>query len=315
MEGLSLQQLGATNLRVSPLCLGLGDLGTRLTGDAAVRLLARFLAAGGNFVDTAHCYGFWGPNGTGASERELGAVMRELDCREQLVIATKGGHPACAPDYCRPEAYLAPEVIASDVQESLCRLGADRIDLYLLHRDDPRVPVDEVLDALHVQVAAGYVRHLGASNWSVERLAAANAWAAHAGRPGFAVSQVHFSLADPTWPVGDDPTMRTMTPAMRAWHEQTQLPVMAYSSSAGGYFAGREGGYSTATNAARRDRARALAEELHATPTQVALAYLRAQPFPVVPIVGTLAEAHLDEAVGATALSLTAQQAQWLAEG
>lgn len=312
---MSLRTLGATELQVSPLCLGLGDLGTRLTGDGAVRLLGRFLAVGGNFVDTAHCYGFWGPNGTGASERELGAAMRALGCRDQLVLTTKGGHPAADPDYPRPDAYLAPEVIATDVQESLDRLGTDHVELFLLHRDDPRVPVGEVMDALNAQVAAGHVCHLGASNWSVTRLAAANAWAAQAGQPGFAVSQVHFSLADPTWPVGDDPTMRTMTPEMAAWHEQTQLPVMAYSASAGGYFAGREGGYSTEPNAARRDRARQLAEDLNATPTQIALAYLMAQPFPVAPIVGTLTEAHLEEAAGATRLRLTAAQVGWLRDG
>jgi aryl-alcohol dehydrogenase-like predicted oxidoreductase len=310
--------LGDTDLVVSSLCLGLGNWGTNLAGDGALRLLETFLSAGGNFVDTAHCYGFWGPGGVGASERELGAAMRTHDCREQLVIATKGGHPACEGGYPRPEAYLAPEVLTSDVSESLQRLGTDYIDLYLLHRDDTRVPVGEIIDALNSHVALGRLRHLGASNWSIERLAAANAYAAAHGLRGFCVSQVHFSLADPKWPVTDDPTMRTMTPEMLAWHAETALPVMGYASSAGGFFAGRESaeaGYATPENLARRERARALASEVGATPAQIALAYLLAQSFPTFPIVGTLNPEHLREAIGSIRLELTEEQARWLRDG
>ena len=309
------QPIPNTTLTVSPLCLGLGDLGTRLSGPDAVVLLDAFLTAGGNFVDTAHCYGFWGPGGIGASERELGRVIGELGCRERLVIATKGGHPAADPDYPRPDDYLSPEVLASDVTASLEHLGTETIDLYLLHRDDTRVPVGEIIDALNTHVATGQLRYLGASNWSVARIAAANDYAAQHGLSGLCVSQVHFSLADPKWPVTDDPTMRTMTPEMHAWHTQTGLPAMGYCASAGGFFAGREsaeGGYGTDENLACRERARALAGDLGVTPTQVALAYLRAQPFPVFPIVGTLQVEHLSEALGSAELSLTAAQAQWL---
>lgn len=309
-------QLPGTDLAVSPLCLGLGGFGTRVAGASAVRLLEQFLQAGANFVDTAHCYAAWLPDGAGASERQLGEAIRQLDCRAEIVIATKGGHPAIEPGYPRPDGYLAPEVIAADIDDSLQRLGVETIDLYQLHRDDPRVPVDEIMAALNAEVRRGRVRHLGASNWSVERLAAANEYAGLHALRWLSVSQIHFSLADPQWPVGPDPTMRYLTATDREWHARTRLPVLAYSSSAGGYFAGRaEAGYGTPVNAARRDRARELAAHRGATPTQVALACLRHQPFPVYPIVGTLDEAHLAEAVGAMDLSLTADEATWLREG
>ena len=306
------QPIPNTTLSVSPICLGLGDLGTRVTGAAAVHLLETLLAAGGNFVDTAHCYGFWGPGGTGASERELGQVLRVLDCRADLVIATKGGHPAVDPDYPRADAYLSPEVLASDVGESLDRLGVAAIDLYLLHRDDTRVPVGEIIDSLNTHVAAGRLRALGASNWSTGRIAAANAYAAAHGLAGFVVSQIQFSLATPQFPVTADPTMRYMTPETAAWHTHTALPVMAYSASAGGFFAGRDGGYATPENLARRDRARTLAAELSVTPAQLALAYLLAQPFPVFPIVGTLDESHLTESLAAAQIRLTPAQVAYL---
>lgn len=302
-----------TDLAVSPLCQGLSQFGTRLAGEGAVRLLAGFLAAGGNFVDTAHCYSFWVPGGDGASERQLGEAVRQLDCRAELVICTKGGHPAAEGGYPRPDRYLAPEVITRDLDESLERLGLDYVDLYLLHRDDPRVPVDEIVAALNAEIRRGRVRHIGASNWSVERLAAANEYAGVHQQRGFRVSQVQFSLARPKWPLGPDPTMRYLTDADRAWHEATRLPVMAYSASGGGYFAGRgEEGYGTPANAARRERARALARQLGATPTQVALAYVRCQPFTVYPLVGTLDEGHLAEAWGSLELALTTEQVEWL---
>jgi aryl-alcohol dehydrogenase-like predicted oxidoreductase len=308
-----------TDLAVHPICLGLGDFGTRVAGDDALRLLEGFLAAGGNFVDTAHCYSFWVPEGgLGASERQLGECLRRLGCRDQVVIATKGGHPDGGKDYPREDLYLSPVVVACDLDESFERLDIDAIDLYLLHRDDPRVPVGEVIEMLNREVASGDLRYLGASNWSTERIAAANEYAAAHDLRGFCVSQVHWSLAEPKWDIGPDPTMRHVTAADAAWHEASGLPVMAYSASAGGYFAGREGaegGYGTPTNAARRERARELAAELGATPTQVALAYLLGQPFPVYPIVGALDQAHLAEAMGAADIELDPEQVRWLRDG
>jgi aryl-alcohol dehydrogenase-like predicted oxidoreductase len=300
-----------TELTVSPIALGLGDFGTRVSGRASRRLLEAYLAQGGNFVDTAHCYSAWLPDGAGRSERELGRCLAELSCRDALVVATKGGHPAFAPYYHRAEHYLAPEVVRADVDESLARLGIECIDLYYLHRDDARVPVGEVIDSLNEEIARGRVRYLGASNWSVARIEAANAYAAAEGRVGFCISEVHFSLAEPSWPMTDDPTVRHLTATDRAWHARSGLPVAAYSPTARGFMAGRpevEAEYAQPPNLARRERARELATQLGCTPTQVALAWLMHQPFPVVPITGTNDLAHLAEVVGASEVELSDQQ-------
>jgi len=307
-----------TDLTVSPIALGLGDFGTRVAGDAACELLEAYLAQGGNFVDTAHCYSAWLPDGAGRSERELGRCMAEMGCRDSLVLATKGGHPEFGPYYHRPDRYLAPEVIRADVDESLARLGVEVIDLYYLHRDDPRVPVGEIIDALDEEIARGRVRHLGASNWSVARIEAANAYAAAKGRVGFRLSEVHFSLAEPPWSMAEDPTVRYLTEADRAWHGRTGLPVAAYSPTARGFLAGRpevEAEYAQPANLARRERARELAAELGCTPTQVALAWLMHQPFPVAPITGTTDPAHLAEVLGAAKVELTEQEVAWLTGG
>lgn len=305
-----------TDLTISPIALGLGDFGTRVAGAAATALLEAYLAQGGNLVDTAHCYSAWLPDGGGRSERELGRCVAELSCREQLIIATKGGHPAFGPYYHRPDAYLAPEVVRADLDESLARLRIECIDLYYLHRDDSRVPVDEVIDCLNEEIARGRVRYLGASNWSVQRIEAANAYAARSGKAGFCISEVHFSLAEPSWPVAQDPTTRYLTEADLAWHTQTGLPVAAYSPTARGFLAGRpevEAEYGQARNLARRERARELAARFGCTPAQVALAWLLHLPFRVVPITGTLDPEHLTGAMQATRVELTPEDVAWLA--
>ena len=310
--------LAGSNLSVSELCLGTGSFGTHIREEAADRLLGAFLDAGGNFVDTAHCYAFWEPNGEGASERELGASLRRLGGTERAVIATKGGHPDAGSRYSRPDAYLSAQVLRSDIDDSLMRLAVDRIDLYYLHRDDPRMDVEEILGTLNAEIALGRLRALGASNWSVERLQAANEAAARNGWHGFVISQIAGSLADPNWTVGPDPTMRYLAAAERSWHTASQLPISAYSATANGYFAHperRSGAYDSPANSGRRDRATQLAAELNASPTQIALAWLRAQPFPVIPLFSTSRPAHLQEAIGSTAVTLTAKQVSWLGSG
>lgn len=305
-------------LDVSALCFGAGALGTHVRGPEADRLVGAFLDAGGDFFDTAHCYACWLPDGLGASERELAACLRCLGALDGVTIATKGGHPAIGECYPRPDRYLSPEVIAADLDDSLARMGLDRVPLYYLHRDDPRVPVAEIMDALNAEADQGRISCLGASNWSVARIAEANAYAARRGRRGFAASQVQWSLPVPTWPVGDDPTMRTVTDEDAAWYEGSGMAVVAYSATANGYLAGSgKGGaaFESPENQARRERATRLAAEMGCTPTQVGLAYLLCQAFPVVPLFSTGHIEHIQEAIGALGVPLTPEQIRWLRDG
>lgn len=302
----------------SRLCLGTAPLGVLVKGQDADRLVARYFEAGGNFVDTAHCYCFWEEAGAGASERELGASLRRLGLLGEAVIASKGCHPGAGDAYPRPERYLSPEVIASDLADSLERLAIDTIDLYYVHRDDSRVPVGEVIDALNEQVRTGRVRALGASNWPTARIEAANTYAAENGLEPFRVSQVQWSLAAPGWSEGPDPTMRTMTPSEAEWHCRTGMPVVAYSATANGYFAGRghdEGTFASAGNAARFARAGELARAHGCTATQLALSYLLSQDFPVYPCFSTTRMEHLEEILVADSVALSEAEVRYLREG
>ena len=288
-----------------PLGYGAGSLGTALTGDEATRHVAIYLEAGGNVFDTAHVYACWQPGGVGASERELGRVLKQLGVLESACIVTKGGHPVFGTEYPRPEHFLAPEVLQADITESCERLGVERIPLYLLHRDDGITPVAEILEPLQdARLGA-----IGVSNWSVERIAEANVVAEKRGWKGFATNQIQGSLATPTWPITTDPTTRHLTQAELDFG----LPLMFYSATAGGYFSGKTSKlYDTPENAARRKRAQQLAEKYSATATQIALAWLHSLPIPTLPLFGTTDTAHLQEVLGAAKLTITPEEAQWL---
>jgi 1-deoxyxylulose-5-phosphate synthase len=291
--------------KLFPLGYGAGSLGTALTGDEATRHVAIYLEAGGNVFDTAHVYACWQSGGVGASERELGRVLKQLGALESAFIVTKGGHPAFGTEYPRPAHFLAPEVLVQDITESCERLGVEHIPLYLLHRDDGITPVAEILEPLQdARLGA-----IGVSNWSVARIEEANAVARAKGWRGFVTHQIQGSLATPTWSPTNDPTTRYLTQA----EIDFGLPLMFYSATAGGYFAGKTSKlYDTPENAERRDRAQQLAEKYSATATQLALAWLRSLPLPTLPLFGTTDEAHLQEALGAASLTLTQEDATWL---
>lgn len=307
-------RLTGTELNVSCFCQGAAPFGTMARGTTMQRLYDLFREAGGNFFDTAHCYAYWIKDGLGASERALGECLRSSGDRDQVVIATKGGLPDGGASYPRPAAYLAPAVIASDIQESLERLAVDQIDLYYLHRDDLRVPVGEIIDILNAEIARGRLRSLGASNWTTARIEAANAYAAAHGLQGFVASQPQWNLAHSNGFA--DPKQHSLTPADEEWHQLHQLPVVPYSPTACGYFASggqrAKAAFDNHISRARLERAEHLAVEMHVTPTQIALAWLLSQPFPVIPILGTTQPDHLTEALGAAEIQLSPEQVLWL---
>ena len=312
------QQLPGTELTVSELCFGMGGFGTTVRGDKTDKMVSAYLEQAGNFFDTAHCYLFWEENGKGASERELGACLRRLGMREQVVVATKGGHPDGGEAYRRPDDYLSERVLTSDIDDSIARLGDARIDLYYLHRDDPRVPVGEIIDLLNREIQRGRIGAIGASNWSVQRIAAANAYAAQHDLQGFVVSSIMASLADPDWKIGTEPTMRYLTSDEERWHTTTQMPLVAYSSTGTGFFSRTlDTGKPPVNpaNEARRSRAQELAAQLGCSPTQIAVAWLLHQSYPIVPIFGTTNPVHLTEILGSTAIKLTSEQVHRLRHG
>ena len=303
---------------VSRLVQGGTMFGGTLDDAASAEVLDAVLALGCTMIDTAHVYG------GGTSERAIGKWLARGP-RERVLILSKGAHP----DAKGPR--VTPAAIASDLRESLERLQTDYIDLYLLHRDDPRLPVGPLVEALNEHLAAGRVRAIGVSNWSSARITAANTYAALHGLTPLAASSPHYGLAEQHEAPWTDAYTLTGTgqAAERDWYVRTQTPVLAWSSLASGFFSGRYHAdrlhemvsgtdemikrvYCSPANFSRLDRARALAAERGVSVAQVALAYSLSQPLNLFALVGAVSGAEYADSAAALDLALTPAELEWL---
>ncbi len=159
--------LGSTGVVVSPLCFGGNVFGWTVDVDGSFALLDSYVAAGGNFIDTADVYSEWIPGNTGGdSERIMGQWLSSRGSRSDLVIATKVAKLTA-------RRGLAPDTIRGALDDSLDRLQTDYIDVYYAHEDDESVPMLEYLQAFDEVVRSGRVKALGASNFAPARLSEA----------------------------------------------------------------------------------------------------------------------------------------------
>ena len=218
--------------KVSRLILGTALFGGGIDEDAAFRMMDLFAGQGGNALDSARVYCEWLENGRDASERTVGRWIRSRGMENQIFLITKGGHPRLDSMHV---SRLSPEEIRGDMEKSLDVLGLDRVDLYYLHRDDERLAVGGMMDALDELVRAGLTRAIGGSNWHARRLIEANDWARAHGKHLMTASEVQWSYVDFKNAVSDD-TLVGMDEAELALYQQTDLAVMAYSSQSGGVF-------------------------------------------------------------------------------
>ena len=301
--------------------IGLGAASRAFTPDTydrAAELLERFLAAGGNCVDTANIYGF------GDSEKTLGKWIQESERRNELVLITKGCHPGVNRDDIFGSPWIprvTPEALHSDLSESLERLHTEYIDLYLLHRDDESVEVGPLIETLNQEQARGRIRAFGASNWRVERLAKANQYAAEHGLNGFVISSPNLSLPHPKKMVF--PGTLFADEATRQWHNTNQFPLLAWSALATGFMSGKFKPdeatdenvthiYYSDENFERLGRAQELAARKNVTVAQIGLAYVLQQAFPVIALVGPTTPNNLDDALGAVNVKLNPEELEYL---
>ncbi len=269
--------------------------------------------------DTAHAYG------DGASERAIGSWIQARNNRSEVIVIDKGAHPA------RGRNRVDPESIKQDLQESLDRLKTDYIDLYLLHRDDASVPVGPIIEVLNELKNEGRIVLFGASNWNQKRLQEAGEYAEKNGLSSFSAVSNQYSLAiqyDDPYP-GTVSVNNSSDDSELEWYEETQYPLLAWSSLARGFFSGKftRDNLSTFTdpqslmsircyaredNFVRLDRARQLAEEKGTTVPQIALAYVFQQPLNCFAVTGTLNTNHFKENIEALDIGLTKKEVSWL---
>jgi aryl-alcohol dehydrogenase-like predicted oxidoreductase len=289
-----------------------------IRGENCFELLDAAYAAGVTTFDTALSYG--------DAEVSLGNWIHNRGLQGKVVVITKG---------CRSTAWKerlsAPELL-NDLWGSLSRLRLDHIDVYLLHRDQPSAHLGPIIDTLNELQTQGTIGAFGCSNFTIQRIQEAHAYAASRGLQSFAISSPAFSLAQM---VGDaDEIWKTSVSLTgdkeaQAWYQENALPVLSYSGTARGFFSGRIGSsepersaelltatarreYAYPANFERLRRAEILAEEKGITVPQVALAWLFGQPLNIFAVIGTTRAAHLLDSIEATNIRLTRQELDWL---
>lgn len=285
-------------------------------------LLDDVLGLGGNAFDTAHHYG------RGDCERVFGRWVRERGVRDEVFVIGKGAH------HSEDRDRVTPFDITADLHDSLARFGFDHIDLYLLHRDDPSVPVGPIVETLNRHLEEGLIGAYGGSNWSVGRIREANDHAREHGLAPFVASSPNLSLAvqaKEPWP-GCVSISGPEGEGARRWYTGEGMPLFTWSSLAGGFFSGRFSRdnldsfdddldvlcaetYGHEENFERLDRAQALAEDRGLTLPQVALAYVLSQPMEVFALVGCNTGEEFRANARAAGVGLTPEEVSWLETG
>jgi len=307
----SRRPLGDTGLNVFPLCLGANVFGWTADADGSFEILDAYVAAGGNFIDTADVYMASAPgNSGGESEAILGRWLESRGNRADMVIATKFGVLPGAEGIDGANARRA-------VTASLRRLRTDYIDLYYVHRDDGATPLEDTLQTLHELVREGLVRHIGASNYGAPRLAEALAVSEREGWTRFEALEPRYSLLD-----------RSCEQDLLPICEREGLACVPYHALARGFLTGkyRPGGPRIDSPRAERagehlnerdlailDAAEALAESREVPVAAVALAWVAAQPAVTAPIASARDTRQLADLLQMVDLELSPGELQHLA--
>jgi aryl-alcohol dehydrogenase (NADP+) len=295
-----------TDLDVFGLCLGGNVFGWTADRDASFAVLDAYAAAGGNFIDTADVYMAGAPgNRGGESETILGEWMASRDNRDSIVVATKVGKLAGLDN-------LRAETIARAADDSLRRLGTDRIDLYYAHFDDTATPLAETLGAFGELIRAGKVRAVAASNYSGARLAEALEVADREGLPRYVALQPHYNLME-----------RDYESDQQAVCAREDVACFPFYALARGFLTGkyRPGGGEVDSPRAegakayldeRGERMLAALDEIAAAhevePAAVAVAWLREQPTVLAPIASARNVEQLEPLLASVSLNLSDEE-------
>lgn len=298
--------LGNSGISVTPLAFGGNVFGWSADTATSMRLLDRCVEFGINLIDTADMYSDWVPGHAGGeSESIIGEWLKKSGKRDQVIIVTKVAK-------LKTRRGLLPANINAAVDDSLRRLGIERIDLYLAHEDDDSVPMEDTLGAFSRLIEQGKVRTIGASNFSAARLAQALELSTEHHLPRYEVLQPGYNLMNRAdYEAELEPLVR-----------KESIGVISYFSLAKGFLTGkyrseadlskskaRGGGVKGYLNPrgirvlGELDR---IAGQRASTPAQVSLAWLMARPGITAPIASATSIGQLEEIAGALNLQLSA---------
>lgn len=303
---MQLRTLGRSGIKVAPLAFGGNVFGWTADEPTSFRLLDAFVDSGLNLIDTADVYSTWVPGHYGGeSETVIGKWLKQTGKRDKIVIATKVGKPMGG-----IRKGLSRNYIPQAVEDSLHRLQTDYIDLYQSHEDDPTTPLEETLGAFADLVKSGKVRAIGASNYSAARFQQSLDVSSSQGYPRYETMQPEYNL------YARQPFESELLPIC----ETEGVGVLPYFSLASGFLTGK---YRTAADLSKSPRGSRVknflndrgyrilnaldqvARDKNATPAQVALAWLIAQPTVVAPLASATSVTQWNELQGAVHLNLS----------
>jgi aryl-alcohol dehydrogenase-like predicted oxidoreductase len=233
MSGIGMKYIEFAGMKLSKIGLGAGRFGTKIQEEDAFFLLDSFLAGGGNVVDTARNYYEWVENGRGVSEKTIGKWMKIRANREKVILVTKGGVSNKGHEW---TINLSREKLLAEAKESLDALGTEHVDVYLLHRDEPARPVQEIIETMQEIKSFTEARVVGIANWNIRRIKEANAYAVAQGLEPFMVIQTWWSLAEYTDAMWNDPNTTHMDADTYQYLVEKNLLGMAYTSQCKGFF-------------------------------------------------------------------------------
>lgn len=288
----------------------------------AFQILDDAVSVGCNAFDTAHIYC------SGDSERVLGLWMEERQNREDIVILTKGAHPA------QDRHHFNDFDIAAELHDSLARLRTSYVDLYLLHRDKPDESVGPIVEVLNQYHAEGKIGAFGGSNWTHQRIEEANEYAYKHNLQPFMASSPNFGLADQVedpWGKGCVGLGGEANREARQWYlDNPAVRIFAYSSLARGFFSGRIKPDTTAeeaeqildraaltayfhpVNLERLQRAESLAKEKKLSVAQIAVAYAVSHPLTIFSLQAPRSLTEMKQNELAMETQLTDAEMKWL---
>ena len=299
-------------------------------------LLDSIYGSGCNAFDCAAIYG------EGKCESILGSWIKQRQIApEDIFLVTKGG---CGDEANGWSPNLEPSTLETQIRGSLQRLGMSCVDLYMLHRDDPSTPVEQVVDLMTKFISLGLCKTWGVSNWETDRIDAAIDYANRTNQTPPVCDSLQMSLAEPHRAVW--PGTSYMTKPREEWYTVSKgISVFAWETLAKGYMSGKwgnsptveavepgttgkgdeekdgwrqsnlEDAYVTPMNIERRERAKLMADSKGVSLAQIAVAYVLSSPIQPFVLIGTSSSTHWEANVKAATISLTAEEIKWLEDG
>ncbi len=330
MKYLSVKTLDGGELLISKIILGTASLHNvykKLGKEGTFEYIDRYRELGGDTIDTGRSYGGEVDQiHFGLNESIISDYMKSRNCEKDLKIITKGGFPDLdVNDINNMTRFrITRDALLGDFYSSYDRLQKGPIDIWMLHRDDPSKPVSYIMDIVDEIAKTGLVRAIGVSNWSMDRILEANAYARSKGQAEFAISEIMWAYAYTDVVARNDKTLSIMNDKVYKEYIEHPIPVVAFSSQARGLFSMLYNGaytwdevpqkcrwYAFPENETRWLKVKEYCDKTGYSPASVVLSYLTSNKIDCAPIIGCMTADEISDSLSNPDLTLTQEEIDW----